>query len=325
MRFRRIVVISVSVCLTGMAIVYGLAANTVYLRLATVQPACAGAYADNTPASFTADPFGPGLDTAPYTMPVFETVSIPSRDADITLSGWYVPADTADAPVVLITHGLGVGTADCRRNPRALMIAGMLHRTGYSVLLIDLRDHGDSTIEDGLWSANADEHRDVLGAWDWLMSVRGFAPDQIGLVGYSGGTGATIIALAQEPRITAAWLDSVYADIRVSIADQLARYGLPTLLIPGGLLIGRLHGDDLTAYSPVEAAQLAAGRPVFITHNAADPVLPVAYAQQLEAALIAGGTPPQMWITQGTGHVTGMFEFTQEYEGRLAAFFAAAL
>jgi uncharacterized protein len=292
-----------------------------YTRLATVLPACAGEYTENTPAFFSAEQFNPNLDLSPYFMPIYKTVSIPSRDPDITLNAWFVPADVPDAPAVLITHGLGVGVPDCKRHPRALLPAGMLHRAGYNVLLIDVRDHGDSTIEDGMWSANTEEHRDTLGAWDWLMNVRGFAPERIGLFGYSGGTGATLIAMGEEPRVAAVWLDSVYADIQTSIADSLIRNGFPTFLVPGGLLIARVHGDDLTAYSPLEAAKQVNGRPVFITHSDGDPALNIHYAYRLEAALRANGNNPTMWITDGSGHVTRMFDDPHSYEERLIAFF----
>ena len=41
--------------------------------------------------------------------------------------------------------------------------AGMLWRNGFNVLLIDLRDTGDSTFQDGRSTIGNEEHRDVLG------------------------------------------------------------------------------------------------------------------------------------------------------------------
>lgn len=318
---KRRLLISFTLVIALASIVYFALCWMLYMRLATVLPECAREYSANTPISFSADPFNSGLNTTPYTMPTYEAVSIPSRDPGISLSSWYIPANIPNAPAVLITHGLGVDVPDCKRSPRALMPAGMLHHAGYNILLIDLRDHGDSTIEDGLWAANTEEYLDVLGAWDWLVNNQHIAPERIGLFGYSGGTGATIIAMGEEPRIAAAWLDSVYADLPTSIVDQLERYGYPAFLMPGGLVVARLHGDNMTAFSPLDAAQKINGRPVFITHSDADPVLSVDYAYRLEAALRADGSNSELWIVSGSGHVHAMFDHTNDYEQRLIMFF----
>ncbi len=117
----------------------------VYDRLSSVQPKCMahdneGTY---TPARF----YRQGFDTAPYWMPYFEEVSIPSRTPSISISGYYIPADGSEliserpAKTIIIVHGRN----DCRRRPQSLTPAGMLHRHGFNVLAIDLRNHGDST------------------------------------------------------------------------------------------------------------------------------------------------------------------------------------
>jgi len=296
-----------------------------YTRLSTVAPHCGGAYADNTPAQFSTQPFNEVPVVASYWMPSYETVSIPSRDPQITVSGWYIPSAETDAPVVLITHGLGAGANDCKRNPRALMIAGMLHRGGYGVLMIDVREHGDSTIENGRWSGGSEEYRDILGAWDWLVSEKGVAPEHIGLVGYSGGSAATIIAFGEEPRVAAIWLDSVYADLNVAISDYLTRNGIPTIFQSGGLLIGRVTGDDMTALSPITEVENVVGRPVFITHSIDDQALSVEYARTLTQAVREAGGEVEYWETSGSLHVQYLFDHPDEYEQRLIQFFDEVL
>ena len=122
---------------------YLVASEILYRQLATVLPHCNGMFSTNSPAQFSTAPYNTDLDITPYLMPQYETVEIPSRDPGITLSSWFVPAVTDNAPAVLIIHGLGVDTADCKHHPRALFPAGILHRAGYNVLLIDLRQHGE--------------------------------------------------------------------------------------------------------------------------------------------------------------------------------------
>ncbi len=91
----------------------------------------------DTPAAFSAD----DVDTAPYAMPRFEEVGFPDRTGVVRIAGWWIPAEgDPDAPVVVVVHGY---TA-CRRDGWVLLAAGMLHRHGFGVLAIDLRNHGDS-------------------------------------------------------------------------------------------------------------------------------------------------------------------------------------
>ena len=144
--FRRRRLIALMVFLVvSVLIAYFAASEILYVQLATVLPHCDGTFSTNTPAIFSADPYGTNFDTTPYLMPDYESVEIASRDAGITLSGWFVPAngDSADSATVIVIHGLGVGTTDCKRSPRALLAAGMLNQAGFNVLLIDLRQHGD--------------------------------------------------------------------------------------------------------------------------------------------------------------------------------------
>jgi len=70
---------------------------------------------------FSAAPYHPDFRYhGPYLMPNFQAVDIPSHDPGITISSWFVPADTdaASAPAVIVIHGLGVGTTDCKHSPR---------------------------------------------------------------------------------------------------------------------------------------------------------------------------------------------------------------
>src|SRR4029077_20545062 len=122
---------------------------------------------DNTPAAFTS----PGIDTTPYQMADFEDVAFPSRDPGIEISAWYVPVTGAPrAPAVVLIHGHD----SCKREDRMLLAAGMLHRHGFGVLLIDLRNHGDSTVVNGRFAGGTREYRDALAGFDWLLQ-RGYS------------------------------------------------------------------------------------------------------------------------------------------------------
>jgi dipeptidyl aminopeptidase/acylaminoacyl peptidase len=308
---------------TLVLILYLGASLIVYNRLAAVAPLCAGQYADNTPAKFSTGNYAPKLDTSPYWMPSYETVSIPSRDAGITLSGWYIPAQ--GPRTVLVVHGLGAaGAADCKRQPRALLPAGMLHGAGFNVLMIDLRQHGDSTVDDGMWAGGTKEYHDVLAAWDWLQTQKRIAPEHIGIYAYSGGTASTIYAMGNEPRVAAAWLDSPFADLRQAVNDRLWHDGYPLILLPGGLFMAQaLHNDNLISMSPIAEVPKISSRPLFITHGDADTTLSVSYTYTLADALHL--PKDRLWIVPGVDHVRAVFAFTQEYDHKLTTFFSQVL
>lgn len=298
------------------------AAVVIYNRLTEVEPRCGDTtvYA-NTPADFT---LRDEVDPAPYFMPEHEDVRFPSRDDAIEIAAWYVPAstDAENAPAVILVHGLG----GCRRNPTILLAAGMLHRSGFNTLLIDLRDQGDSQIEDGRYAGGTEEYRDVLGAWDWLVSEKGIAPERIGLYGTSLGAATVLIAAGEEPQVAAVWEDSSYADLNVAAQAELARNGYPTFLASSADTVGRLiSGDALGSFSPLEAVRKLDGRPIFITHGDADTRLSVQYAADLADAVRDSGGTVDPWIVPGANHVEAIFLFPDEYEAKLAAFFAETL
>ncbi|MCL4246950.1 MAG: prolyl oligopeptidase family serine peptidase [Anaerolineae bacterium] len=323
MRLRRWMIALAILIVLLLIVGYAGASYVIYNRLTAVTAGCSAAEdRDNTPAAFDT----PDVDTAPYLMPDYEEVRFPSRDDGLTIDGWYVPgpSDTGrlSGNTVILVHGLG----RCKRSPSILLPAGMLYRAGYNTLLIDLRDHGDSQVEDGRYAGGTEEYRDVLGAWDWLVNERSIPPERIGLFGTSLGAATVLIAFGEEPRVAAVWEDSSFADIQSAVDAELTRFGLPTVLAPGGLLIGKLvAGDDITAYSPQAGVAKANGRPIFITHGTDDTRLSVAYADVLAETARAHGDEPEVWIIDGSEHVRGMFEHTDEYESKLTAFFDAAL
>ncbi|MFN8373312.1 MAG: prolyl oligopeptidase family serine peptidase [Anaerolineae bacterium] len=279
---------------------------------------------DNTPSHFVYT--SRDLDPTPYQMPTYEDVSFPSRNSpNITIAAWFVPAEVEnpnDAPVVILVHGLG----SCKASEHILTAAGMLHRNGFNTLLIDLRDHGDSTVEDGRFAGGTDEHLDVLGAWDWLVNERGFSPERIGLLGQSLGAATVIIATGEEPRVAAVWEDSGFADINVAIQAELTRYNFPTFFANSATLMGQIiANDNIGQYSPLAEVQKLNGRPIYITHGTADTRLSVQYAYDLAAAVNAAGGSVEPWIIDGAGHVEAIFLQPDEYERRMVEFFNAAL
>lgn len=325
-RLRRAFVVAAVVGVVVLAAGYAAAGAFVYSQVTHVDALCGGRFADHDPgrwdtegisAEFTVD-----LDPTPYLMPDFQDVTFTSRDAHrYRLQAWWVPAASPTAPAVILVHG----QSSCRRDPVLLLPAGMLHRNGFSVLLVDLRDHGDSEVEDARFANGSEEYLDVLGAWDWLIG-NGTDPDRIGVLGESLGAAVATIAAGEEPRIAALWEGSSYANYRTIATEELRRLGYPELLLDAAVLMGRLiSGDEVTSRNPDTEIARMAGRPLFIVHGAEDLRIDPHHARDLATAAAAGGTPVDPWIVPGAHHSEAAFINPTEYEARLVEFFGVAL
>jgi dipeptidyl aminopeptidase/acylaminoacyl peptidase len=273
----------------------------------------------NTPAAFLTPP----VDTGPYLMPQYLPVEFPDRTGTVGIGGWWIPvAGRPDAPAIVAVHGY----VACRRDERILLAAGMLHRHGFAVLAIDLRNHGESGRPTGRHSGGVRESADVLGAWDWLIADRRLEPGQIGLFGISLGAASVLIAAGDEARVAAVWADSSYGDLDDATRAELRRNHLPPFLLPGGLLAGRLlDGSGLRGKSPLVAMGQLGGRSAFVTHGTLDTRLDVRYADQLGQAARSAGVRSESWIVEGSGHADAIVDHPAEYERRLADFFEHAV
>lgn len=325
---RRWLVVGIIIAVVAiLAVGYVGAALVVYDRISRVGADCGGRFVGNTPASWrldgsSAESTVPGFDASPLFVSEFTAVRIRSHDEDIELAAWWLPPDRdAHAPVIVVVHGRG----SCKRDPESLAPAGMLHRHGYGVLLLDLRDHGASTIEDGRYAGGTEEYRDVRAAVDWLVA-QGAEPGRIGAVGTSMGAATVIIGAGQDERIRAVWEDSGYADIERRVAEELDQRGFPRWLAPAGTLAARIvSGDDLGSHTVLGELARMSGRHLFITHGASDEATFVSHAHDLTEAARAAGVRTEQWIVPDAEHLDAMFLHPQEYEERLAGFFAVAL
>lgn len=273
----------------------------------------------NTPAAFATPP----IDTGAYLMPEYLPVEFPDRTRTVGIGAWWIPvAGRPDAPAVIAVHGY----TSCRRDERILLAAGMLHRHGFAVLAIDLRNHGESGRPSGRHSGGVRESADVLGAWDWLVAEGRLPAERVGLFGISLGAASVLIAAGDEPGVAAAWADSSYGDLDDAMRAELGRYRLPAFLLPGGLLAGRLlDGPGLRDKSPLLAMVRLAGRPVFVTHGTEDSRLDVHFADQLAGAGGTAGVRSESWIVDGSGHADAIVDHPAEYERRLVDFFERSL
>jgi uncharacterized protein len=269
------------------------------------------------------------VDSTPYRWNDFADVAFASASPGLALRAWWSPPTAPGHGVVLVVHGRNA----CRGDPQALMPAGMLHKAGFGVLVVDLRDAGESGREDGHWAGGVDEWQDVAGAWRWLRD-QGYDAGAIGLMGVSMGSGAISLAMVREPGMAAAFLDSPWADMPSEAAFAAehtctlgGRLCVPGFIAPGVLVMGQLiSGDEFLGLSPEDGFRASlAGRPISIVHGEADTTIDVNQGKRLAAAAREGGSPVDLWLLPNVEHVQAAFVATAEYQRRLVSFFGEHL
>ena len=325
-RRRRLVAVGLGTALSVGVVGYAGAGLYVLETGTHLDGGCHQEHAAFTPAQWTdkvwvSGDFTPTLDVTPYQMADYREVTFPSRgETNLTIHGWMIRAAKADAPVVIVVHGQG----SCRRDPAVLLPAAMLHRQDLGVLMIDMRDSGDSSTEDGRFGAGSDEYRDVLGAWDWLVG-QGVAPQRIGVFGQSGGAAAIVVAMGEESRVAAGWEESGFMDMGTMVKEELKRMGFPDALALPATLWAQAFGDDFVGKSPLAEMAKMGTRPFQIVHGTADKRVNVHHATDALAVLQRSSPSATAWLIPNGEHVEGPFLLPAEYEARLGAFFHAVL
>ena len=248
---------------------------------------------------------------------VFDDVEFLSRRKDVNLSGWYVPGQDS-SPHLIFVHGIG----SVRSGDNAVELAARMVDLGYNVLLFDLRGHGSSggdKVSGGFF-----EKLDVLGAFDYLVE-RGVDPSRIGLMGFSMGAATSIMAAAEEPRITAVAADSPFADASDLIAREAARktpfpeWMMPIFIPTTKLMAKQIYGIDIGSLVPEESvAEL--GYPVIVIHGLADDRIPWEHGQRVASAADEGSS---IWLVPGVDHVDAFLTHPDEYVARVSEYFGS--
>jgi fermentation-respiration switch protein FrsA (DUF1100 family) len=303
-----------------LVVAYFGAGYAVYDQLGNIAGSC-DRHRANRPDNFALLPDWPAdFDVTPYFMSPYETVRFPSREAGFEVAGWWIPNQAADpaAPAVLVLDGLG----GCKNSVSVLVPAGTLWRNGYNVLVIDVRDTGESTFDDLRSAIGNDEYLDVLGAWDWLVDEQGFAPSNVGVFANSLGGAMANYAFGEEPRMAALFLHATFGDLQEIIEAELTRNGFPSFLSFPTLVMGSLvTGENLFARSPVETISAAARRPVYIVHSHADTRIDSSQSELLAAAAQEAGVKVSTWFPENGEHMQIPAAYPQEFEQRVVGFF----
>jgi pimeloyl-ACP methyl ester carboxylesterase len=181
----------------------------------------------------------------------YEEVSFRSTDG-LLLKGWWFPVASADRAVVLV-HGRSANRIKSGFNPQK--VAQFLLANRYSVLLFDLRAHGES--EGVRYSLGQYEPRDVIAAIDFAQRKAGIDRKRVAIIGESMGGGSAIMTVKVDPTIGPVIADSAFAD-GITVVDEVGQNytGLPSWFTPGIVLMARVFLDlDLASIKPADVVR----------------------------------------------------------------------
>ncbi|MCR8636862.1 alpha/beta hydrolase [Paenibacillus radicis (ex Xue et al. 2023)] len=248
----------------------------------------------------------------------FEPVEFESRNKDVKLKGWFIPASDTSTPAkmnIIFAHGYRENRL--QSGAEALKLAKELAAQGYNVLMFDFRNSGES--EGNLTTVGYLEKFDLLGAIDW---TRAHHPEPIALHGFSMGGTVALLAAAEDPQIAGVVADSPFNHLTRYLEDNLPVWSkLPnypfTPLILG--ILPPLTGIVTDQVDGLTAVDRIYPRPVLFIHSAEDASIPY---QNSESMWEKHKDRFQIWKpSAGREHVRVHAKLAAEYESKVLEFY----
>lgn len=241
----------------------------------------------------------------------YQEVTLTSADG-LKLAAWYIPGKQPNA--IILIHGINAN--------RTVMLptASLLAEAGYSLLLIDLRGHGES--EGHLNSYGYREAWDVQAGVDYLSALP--EVERIGIIGTSLGGAAVARAAASDPRLEAVVIQVSYSSLPDAVEDAFndfvifPKWPFAPLIVT---LTERRVGVKIGQVDSARDLATLAPRPVLIIHTTDDHLFPLHHATKMYNA---ARQPKDLWIIEGMGHGDPALSHTEEYQARVVGFFEKA-
>ncbi len=226
----------------------------------------------------------------------YEDVTFQTSDG-VTLSGWLLKGGT-DKVIVQSHFGVQCSRCGFTQEGKGMMKnalwtsdihflehAQYLVAAGYSVLMYDMRNHGNSQ-QTGWVSWGKVERKDVVAAVRYVSEHPNFQQANIGLLSICMGQGASVFAFGIEKEMQS------FARLKTMISVQPLTYdyfvkamGLPSFLINSGNKYNKKHRDtDLTGDSFLPYVK-SVSVPTLVIQNENDPMTNIDMVKRFYRAL----------------------------------------
>ncbi len=212
----------------------------------------------------------------------YEDVTFKADDG-VTLSGWLIKGDT-DKVIVQSHFGVQCSRSGFTVKGKNFMEKSLwnkdipflkqakyLNEAGYSILMYDMRNHGNSERTDWItWGLN--ERKDIVGALNFISNHNDYKNANIGLLSICMGQAISVFAYGLEPKMKQFNIKTMISVQPLNYSCFVANMGLPQFLIKSGDKYSKekrnidLTGDSFMPY--VKDVNV----PTLVIQNSNDPM-----------------------------------------------------
>jgi dipeptidyl aminopeptidase/acylaminoacyl peptidase len=275
--------------------------------------------ANNSPDNYT---LGQKANWNPsdYYVDNYEEVIIYADSGEVELKSWWVENDLSK-PTVIFLHGV----TSSKFSPDILLPMGMLNKSDFNLLAIDFRDHGESTCEDGYYTAGQNETDDVVAAISWLKD-KGIKPSNIGIYGSSLGALVALMTPAKSNDFGSIAVIDPPVDFKTLVREEMTYQGLPTFLWEPihhyALVFKRIN---MLKDIPEQALEKGSKQPLLIfTGVQSDRVL-AHHSDDLVEIAIQNEIQYTIYKYDDMGHTQILYFYEEEYAQKLTEFYLTTL
>jgi uncharacterized protein len=241
-----------------------------------------------------------------------ESCSFNSYD-DCPLSAILLHPEKPNGKIILICHGI-------RHDKRSgIRFVQYLLKDGYTLMLIDFRNHGESGGR--ITTYGYHEKEDLRCAVRYLRN-QGFT-GSLGVLGASMGAAVALQAAADFEDIQALVLDSPFASLeQIAFEQTIGVTKLPRFAVYLPVQLACLWSRFVEDFPVSEVSPLLSARflkcPIFLIHGDADRKIGVHHSRQI---FDVAPNPKELWICEGAGHLGTYLKDPEEYHKRVLDFF----
>jgi uncharacterized protein len=246
---------------------------------------------------------------------VYQDVSFMSGDDAVELKGWLFPAVGQAKMTIIFAHGYRSNRV--QSNGRAIHLVKELVQQGYTALLFDFRNCGESG--GNLTTIGYDEQQDILGA---IAYCKQHCQRPIGLIGYSMGAASSLLAAAESADVRGVVADSPFSDLNsyllnnLSVWSKLPKYPFSPIMV---WMIREIMKKDPRKVNPVQSLQRIYPRPVLFIHGDQDEAIPCTDSETMWRMF---SDAFHFWKVKGARHIESYSLYPREYTDKVIDFFS---